>query len=79
MDVKEIETAIAQLPPAEVAELAEWFADFHAQIWDRQLERGCERRGDWILCSRKQIRILSLVAVSLCEASGFAAILAALP
>lgn len=38
MDVKEIETAIAQLPPAKVAELAEWFEEFHARIWDRQLE-----------------------------------------
>ena len=39
MDVKEIETAIAQLPPAQVAELAEWFEEFHARIWDRQLEQ----------------------------------------
>lgn len=39
MDVKEIETAIAQLPPAKVAELAEWFEEFHAHIWDRQLEQ----------------------------------------
>jgi len=37
MDVKEIETAISQLPPAEVAELADWFAQFHAQVWDRQI------------------------------------------
>ena len=39
MDVKEIEMAIAQLPPAKVAELAEWFAEFHAQLWDKQVER----------------------------------------
>jgi hypothetical protein len=39
MDVKEIETAIAQLPPAKLAELAEWFEEFHAQIWDRELEQ----------------------------------------
>ncbi len=38
MDVKEIETAIAQLPPAKVAELAEWFEEFHAQLWDTQIE-----------------------------------------
>jgi hypothetical protein len=38
MDVKEIESAIAQLPPAKVAELAEWFEEFHAQLWDKQLE-----------------------------------------
>ncbi len=39
MDVKEIEIAIAQLPPAKVAELAEWFEEFHAQLWDKQLEQ----------------------------------------
>ena len=39
MDVKEIESAIADLPPAEIAELAKWFEEFHAQIWDQQIER----------------------------------------
>jgi hypothetical protein len=39
MDVKEIETAIAELPPSEVAELAAWFERFHAQLWDAQLEQ----------------------------------------
>jgi len=39
MDVKEIESAIAQLPPSELAELAKWFEEFQAQLWDRQLEQ----------------------------------------
>ncbi len=39
MDVKEIESAISQLPPSEVAELAAWFEEYHAQLWDRQLEK----------------------------------------
>jgi hypothetical protein len=39
MDVKEIESAIADLPPADIAELAKWFEEFHAQIWDQQIER----------------------------------------
>lgn len=39
MDVKKIESAIADLPPAEIAELAKWFEEFHAQIWDQQIER----------------------------------------
>jgi UTP:GlnB (protein PII) uridylyltransferase len=39
MDVKEIESAIAQLPPAKVAELAQWFEEFHARVWDAQIER----------------------------------------
>ena len=39
MDVKEIETAISQLPPAQVAELADWFDEFRAQLWDQQIRR----------------------------------------
>jgi len=39
MNIKEIESAITQLPPADLAELAKWFEEFHAQAWDAQLER----------------------------------------
>jgi hypothetical protein len=39
MDVKEIETAISELPPAQVAELADWFDEFRAQLWDKQIEQ----------------------------------------
>ncbi|HKS27200.1 MAG TPA: hypothetical protein VJS44_05245 [Pyrinomonadaceae bacterium] len=39
MDIKEIESAIAQLPPAELAELAKWFEEFQARVWDEQLEQ----------------------------------------
>lgn len=39
MGIKEIESAIAQLPPADVAELAKWFEEFRAQVWDEQLEQ----------------------------------------
>ncbi|MFN2455418.1 MAG: hypothetical protein ABR577_14475 [Pyrinomonadaceae bacterium] len=39
MDIKEIESAIARLPPSELAELAKWFEEFQAQAWDEQLER----------------------------------------
>jgi hypothetical protein len=39
MDVQEIESAITQLPPAQVAELATWFEQFHAQLWDNQIEQ----------------------------------------
>lgn len=37
MSVKEIETAIAQLPAQEVTELMSWLAEHHAQLWDRQI------------------------------------------
>jgi hypothetical protein len=39
MDVKEIESAIANLPPAKIAELVKWFEEFQAQVWDQQIER----------------------------------------
>jgi hypothetical protein len=39
MDIKEIENAIVGLPPSEIAELAKWFEQFHAQVWDQQIER----------------------------------------
>ena len=39
MDVKEIESAIAQLPPSELAEVAKWFEEFQARVWDEQLEQ----------------------------------------
>ena len=37
MDVKEIEKAIVNLPPTDIAELAKWFEEFHAQVWDEQI------------------------------------------
>lgn len=39
MDIREIESAIAQLPTSEIAKLAEWFYEFQAQVWDGQIER----------------------------------------
>lgn len=39
MNVKELETAISELPPAQLAELADWFDEFRAQLWDKQIER----------------------------------------
>ena len=37
--VSEIEKAIQQLPPAELAKLRNWFAEFDAARWDEQLEK----------------------------------------
>jgi hypothetical protein len=39
MDIKEIESAIAQLPHSELAELAKWVEEFQARVWDEQLEQ----------------------------------------
>lgn len=37
MSVKEIEKAIAGLPPLELADLAKWFEEFQEDAWDRQI------------------------------------------
>jgi hypothetical protein len=44
MNVKELETAISELPPAQLAELADWFDEFRAQLWDKQIERDLSSR-----------------------------------
>jgi hypothetical protein len=36
--VEAIEAAIRDLTSADLAVLREWFAEFDAQIWDRELE-----------------------------------------
>ena len=36
--LEKIEQDIASLTPGEVTELAEWFAEFHADLWDKQIE-----------------------------------------
>jgi len=39
MSLLEIEKAIVQLPAAELNQLADWFAEYRAQQWDRQIEQ----------------------------------------
>jgi hypothetical protein len=36
--VKELEKQIEQLSAAELAEFRRWYAEFDAQVWDRQFE-----------------------------------------
>lgn len=42
MSIKEIEAAITELPPQEVAELMSWLAERHSQLWDTQIEDDLE-------------------------------------
>jgi hypothetical protein len=37
--LEKIEKAIAELSAGEVQKLAGWFAEFHADIWDQQIEQ----------------------------------------
>ena len=38
MSVKEIEKAIIELPNKEISALMSWLAEYHAQLWDKQIE-----------------------------------------
>ena len=42
MGVKDIKSAIAQLSSEEMAELSEWFDEYRADCWDRQIEEDAE-------------------------------------
>ena len=42
MSIHEIEQAIAELSPNELARFREWFEEFDAQVWDEQFERDAE-------------------------------------
>jgi len=36
--VEEIKEAVCQLPPEDLAAFRAWFAEFDAELWDRQFE-----------------------------------------
>lgn len=36
--VQEIQEAVSQLPTEDLAAFRQWFAEFDAALWDRQLE-----------------------------------------
>lgn len=36
--ITEIEKAISNLPPEEIAKFRAWFEEFDAAVWDRQFE-----------------------------------------
>jgi len=40
--IEEIESAVAELPKEEFARFREWFAEFEAQVWDREIEQDIE-------------------------------------
>jgi len=69
MDVRKIESAIANLPPAKIAEVAKWFEEFQASL-DQPIESDL-KAVVWILCWKRR-KTSSLIAAENCEASGFA-------
>jgi hypothetical protein len=42
MSIQEIEHAITLLPTGELKELVAWLADYHHQVWDKQIESDLE-------------------------------------
>ncbi len=39
MSVDELESAVSGLSPAELARFSQWFEEFAAEQWDRQIEQ----------------------------------------
>ncbi len=39
MILQELQTAVSSLPTAELTQFSEWFAEFMADQWDRQIEQ----------------------------------------
>jgi len=42
MSVKEIQSAITQLPTGELAALLEWIEEYRAEAWERQIAQDVE-------------------------------------
>lgn len=42
MSVKEIEIAITQLSADDLSKLMAWLENYHAQMWDKQIEEDLE-------------------------------------
>lgn len=38
MNVEELEREVSQLPPAELKQFSQWFDEFKADQWDKQIE-----------------------------------------
>ena len=44
LTIKELEQAVSSLPREELARFREWFDEFDAKAWDKQLEADAESR-----------------------------------
>jgi hypothetical protein len=42
MSVQELEVAITHLPRHELAELMAWLVEYHAKVWDQEIEADLE-------------------------------------
>lgn len=55
MSVQEIETAITQLSAKDLAQLMAWLEEYHAQLWDGQIEEDLDAgRLDTVLAEVEQ-------------------------
>lgn len=55
MSLQEIETAITQLSAKDLAKLMAWLEEYHAQVWDRQIEEDLDTgRFDSVLAEVEQ-------------------------
>lgn len=38
MNIEELETLVAHLPPSDLARFSQWFEEFMAEQWDKKIE-----------------------------------------
>ena len=63
--IEEIENAVAELPKEELARFREWFAEFEARVWDREIEEDVEagrldKLAEEALRDRERVRLESV-------------------
>lgn len=39
MSLQELESAVTNLPPEQLAKFASWFDEYRADLWDQQIEK----------------------------------------
>jgi hypothetical protein len=64
--VPEIEAAISKLSREELTALRNWFQEFDAEAWDRQLED--DVRAAWMSGAKKRFEIYATDVAGICEA-----------
>ena len=57
--LEQIEKAVTALSPKEIKQFANWFAEFHADLWDQQIASDVEsgRLDQFIAEAREQLLI----------------------
>lgn len=76
--IEKIETQIEELSPEEMAAFRQWFANFDAELWDRQFEADVAG-GSWTASRNVRSATMPLGGRRNCDSSRLAGLLGVLP